>query len=216
MLKIFIFFVSVSFEVDYFSLSVRYYLFFLFKKNLFHVENTITFYSKMNVNFDFFALFLRKTISRNFILYFLGQSHHNKTLLLFTFNGWCSKCKTPKQRTKQLWMYLFFFRFCSALTNNSCLHQWNRINFSFVFILGFFVSVISCLGFMIYYSRRFDSFFLNYFSMQWSCNTDFEISPQQHNMYRRQTKTAHYYDVCHQRPDENDVENEIKSNQTKE
>lgn len=113
----------------------------------------------MNVNFDFFALFLRKTISRNFILYFLGQSHHNKTLLLFTFNGWCSKCKTPKQRTKQLWMYLFFFRFCSALTNNSCLHQWNRINFSFVFILGFFVSVISCLGFMIYYSRRFDSFF---------------------------------------------------------
>lgn len=99
----------------------------------------------MNVNFDFFALFLRKTISRNFILCFLGQSHHNKTLLLFTFNGWCSKCKTPKQRTKQLWMYLFFFRFCSALTNNSCLHQWNRINFSFVFILGFFVSVISCL-----------------------------------------------------------------------
>lgn len=93
----------------FFSLSALL-SFFCSKKNLFHVANTITFYSKMNVNFDFF-LFLRKTISRNFILYFLGQSHHNKTLLLFTFNGWCSKCKTPKQRTKQLWMYLFFFGF---------------------------------------------------------------------------------------------------------
>lgn len=75
------------------------------------------------------------------------------------------------------------------------------------FILGFFVSVISCLFYDRFSSFRFFRWII---SMQWSCYTDFEISPQQHNMYRRQTKTAHYYDVCHQRPDQNDVENEIK------
>lgn len=43
----------------FFSLSALL-SFFCSKKNLFHVENTITFYSKMNVNFDFVFCFFEK------------------------------------------------------------------------------------------------------------------------------------------------------------